>query len=61
MPTKDVKKPVAAVVIRDFKGLMSNADRHDLPPGGAVKQVNVQTITEGELVTRGGIKKIRFD
>jgi hypothetical protein len=64
MPRKsndDPKVPESQVIIRDFGGLISNEDPHDLPPGAAIKQVNAQSIRPGELRARPGTKIVQFD
>lgn len=49
------------VSIREFAGLFVAQDPHDLPPGGAVRQVNVQCLATGELRVRSGTRNVRFD
>lgn len=47
--------------IRDFKGQMSGIDPHDMPPGGAMAQINCLVDRDGELAVRGGIKLVTFE
>ena len=47
--------------LRDFPGLMTNVDPHDLPPGSAQVQINVVSIVAGELQVRQGIKEVQFE
>jgi hypothetical protein len=63
MPRKseDPKTPVGQVVIKDFGGLISNEDPHDIPPGTAIRQINAQSIRPGELRARPGTKVVQFD
>ena len=49
------------VQIRDFQGMASNFDPHDVQPGAAVLQVNVMTLRRGELMTRRGLKELVFE
>ena len=53
--------PQAQIAIRDFPGLMDNADPHDLEPGAAERQVNACCIHPGELTVRHGFKLVTFD
>lgn len=45
------------VSIRDFKGLISDADPQDIPDGAAVSLLNVQGLQRGALSVRKGIQK----
>lgn len=54
-------KPRASVEIRDFPGLVANADPDDIPPGSGVKQTNVTAIIPGELSTRLGYRTVSFE
>lgn len=53
--------PRAAVEISDFPGLMADVDPHDLPPGASSAQVNVCSLTPGELTVRAGLREISFE
>ena len=55
LPTKQ------SVELRDFPGLVTNLDPHDLPPGAAQVQINVVSIVSGELQVRLGIKEVTFE
>jgi len=46
------------VRLNSWKGWVPAASRYILPPGGAVEQVNMTTLTPGQLTVRGGSKKI---
>jgi hypothetical protein len=62
MPAQPDPKTVStAVPIRDFPGLVSNADAHDIPPGAAQVQVNATGQRPGELAVRPGFRRLRFD
>jgi hypothetical protein len=50
-----------AVVIRDFPGLLTNADPNDLPAGAAREQVNCRSERPGELQVRRGYVVVRFE
>ncbi len=43
-----------------WPGLISNADPHDLPPGGAVVQENFTSRVAGKLTGRKGIRAAMF-
>ena len=49
------------VVIRDFSGIESNVDPHDLTIGKSVHQLNVGSGPRGELRVRLGAIPLRFD
>jgi hypothetical protein len=57
----DPNESQAQVVIRDWPGLITAADRKDLPPGAGQIQVNMQSNTPGELRVRRGLRPVRFD
>jgi hypothetical protein len=50
-----------SVEIRDFPGLASDADPHDVAPGAAEVQVNVTGERPGTLRGRPGLKRVVFD
>jgi len=50
-----------AVDVRQFQGMFSNADPHDLPPGMSVVQVNAAVIIVGQLQVRRGLRELKFD
>jgi hypothetical protein len=49
------------VVMRDFSGMASNMDPHDIPPGQSVHQLNVGVGPQGELRVRLGARVVQFD
>ena len=55
------QKPDRTVEIRQFPGLINNLDPNDIPPGAAIIQVNVHSIVEAELATRGGYRTVTFE
>jgi hypothetical protein len=57
-PSKAIE---AQVEMRDFAGLASYPDPHDVQPGAARLQTNVTSIRPGELTVRQGFKRVRFD
>lgn len=64
MPTprrSDQKTAVDAVVMSDFRGLLTNSDPHGLPPGAAIVQVNAVAIRPGELRCRPGYAEVLFE
>ena len=50
-----------AVVIADFRGLVSNVDAKDADPSNAIVQVNATSIRVGELRVRMGLKAVTFE
>jgi hypothetical protein len=51
----------ATVELRDFHGLITNADRYDLPEGAGQVQINLCSIILGELQVRQGIRELVFE
>lgn len=54
-------RPVTRTVIRDWAGLVTSADRADVPPGAGTVQVNCQSERSGELRVRRGLSRVYFD
>jgi hypothetical protein len=54
-------KPEAQIVLKDFGGLATKADRMDLPPGTGADQKNVMSTVPGQLNVRPGIRQVRFE
>lgn len=46
--------------IREFRGLVTNADPHDLPPGAAQVMDNITTLVPGQLTVRKGHAETTF-
>lgn len=55
------EKPKSGVVIREFSGMTTKADRHDLPTGMAQVQVNAMSNYEGRLDVRLGYRVVKFE
>ena len=55
------QKAETAVAVRNFRGMASNIDPHDVESGHAVEQVNVYSISLGELIVRAGLREITYD
>lgn len=51
---------IAVAKIREFKGLVTNADPHDLPPGAAQVMDNITTLIAGQLTARKGHAETTF-
>ena len=49
------------VKIEDFRGMATNVDPADLPPGLAAEQSNVTGIERGILTLRRGLRPLSFD
>lgn len=45
------------VVIREFQGMVSNRNPHNLEPGRMIAQVNCLVRRPGELMVRGGLRE----
>jgi hypothetical protein len=48
------------IIIDKWAGLVTNASPYALPPGSAVKQVNLQCLVPGQLTVRPGMQAITF-
>jgi len=49
------------VSIKDFRGMGSNYDPKDLPPGLSKIQINVNGYRRGELQVRRGLREVTFE
>jgi hypothetical protein len=47
--------------IKQFVGRISNADPHDIPPGGFVELDNLTCIVPGQLTGRNGCRELLID
>lgn len=57
-----MSQPVrTSVELRDFPGLITNADRYDLPEGAGQVQINLCSLVLGELQVRQGIRELVFE
>jgi hypothetical protein len=48
------------IVITKWGGLATNASPYSLPPGSAVRQVNLQVLAPGALNVRGGLASMTW-
>lgn len=55
------EKPRKTHEMRDFTGLILQADAHDMPPGAGQDQVNAKSDTAGQLQVRDGMLLVSFD
>lgn len=55
------EKPKAKIEIRQFAGLVTNQDQHDVQPGAAKAQVNVTVSRPDQLDVRKGYRVVRFE
>lgn len=53
--------PKARVEMRDFPGLVTNADPDDIQAGAAQVQNNILVVRSGELEVRAGYRAVRFE
>ena len=54
-------QPQKSVSIRQFPGLVTQADPHDTNPGAASVQINIRSDRPGELNVRRGMRLVEFD
>lgn len=54
-------EPRSEVTIKDFPGLITDADDLDVPPGAADEQVNITSLKVGELSVRAGLREVTFE
>lgn len=55
------ERQVPAVEITRWPGLQTNANPHQIPPGAAVVQVNVQQLKDSQLSVRPGLRAVNFE
>lgn len=53
--------PKVEVSVKDFRGMGSNYDPKDLPPGLSKIQINVNGYRRGELQVRRGLREVTFE
>jgi hypothetical protein len=56
----DPKLPDQRVSMRDFPGLVTASDPHDIPLGAGVRQINAQSMQPGELRVRRGTQVLKY-
>ena len=49
------------IELRDFPGLVQQSDTHDVPPGSAKEQTNLESSTPGQLDVRAGYRIVTFE
>lgn len=47
--------------VREFPGLVTNANPHRIPVGATVEQTNCSSPRAGELDVRTGLREVTFD
>ncbi len=57
----NTKRPATRIEIRDFPGLMLNADPLETPPGAGREQVNAIGSKPAELTVRPGFRPVQFE
>jgi hypothetical protein len=60
-PAAEPWKPLTRQVAREFPGMASNLDPHDLPAGAASLQVNLLPRRAGTIQTRGPLVPLTFE
>jgi len=54
--------PAESIVqIKDFKGMASNYDPHDIEPGVSQEQINMNGLQRGRLEVRRGMRVLEFE
>ncbi len=56
----DNDRPKVVSVLKDFVGLVSDADPSDLPSGAMSVQINCFSESIGSLTTRGALHEVSF-
>jgi hypothetical protein len=54
-------RPKSKVTVKDFPGLNLESDPHDLSPGTASVQLNIDSSDVGRLKSRLGFKVVSFE
>jgi hypothetical protein len=49
------------VEMTDFQGMMTNVSLMDIPPGASEEQVNLVSVSVGELAVRQGVREVTFE
>lgn len=55
------QRPAQSVVTLEFKGMYSDCDYQDCPEGTMAQQINMMSVVNGQLTTRGGLKVVTLD
>lgn len=55
------RPPLQGTMLNEFAGQYSDVDQDDCPRGTMYKQLNLHSIVQGQLTTRGGLKEIATD
>ena len=61
MPASENPNQTQTAAMRDFPGLVLNADPRELPPGAGQQQLNVTSQQIGRLESRRGVRVVTFD
>lgn len=61
MPASENMNQTTVNAMRDFPGLVLNADPRELPPGAGQEQVNAVSEQVGRLESRRGVRVATFD
>ena len=61
MPRSENPSETSTNVMRDFPGLVLNADPREVPPGAGQEQVNAVSEQGGRLESRRGVRVVTFD
>lgn len=55
------EQPAATVEIKDFPGMVTESDEHDLAPGASPEQVNILSEDIGRMRSREGFRLCSFE
>ena len=61
MPSSENTNQTSVNSMRDFPGLVLNADPREVPPGAGQQQVNAVSEQIGLLQSRRGLQAVAFD
>lgn len=55
------QRPIQSTVMLNFNGQYSDTDPQDCPEGTMYRQVNMMSVIQNQLTTRGGLKVVTLD
>jgi hypothetical protein len=56
-----INQKIQVTDISKFSGQFSDVDPSDAPEGAMVQQVNMMSVVNGTLTTRGGLKEVTLE
>lgn len=55
------QRPIQSTVTNEFNGQYSDTDAGNCPEGTMYRQVNMMSVVQNQLTTRGGLKEVTLD